>query len=113
VRRTGQRQLLLGQAKGIRRATVDDAETLARFNEAMAEETEDKTLDPDTVRAGVRAVFDTPEQAFYFVAERDGEVVGSLMITTEVMIADHPEDKEGGAPAMPDMGGMGGMGGMM
>ena len=67
----------------IRRATVDDAETLARFNEAMAEETEDKTLDPDTVRAGVRAVFDTPEQAFYFVAERDGEVVGSLMITTE------------------------------
>jgi len=67
----------------IRRATVDDAETLARFNEAMAEETEDKPLDPDTVRAGVRAVFDTPEQAFYLVAERDGEVVGSLMITTE------------------------------
>jgi ribosomal protein S18 acetylase RimI-like enzyme len=67
----------------IRRATVDDAETLARFNEAMAEETEDKPLDPGTVRAGVRAVFDTPEQAFYLVAERDGEVVGSLMITTE------------------------------
>jgi len=41
-----------------------------------------------------------------------GSVAG-LMITTEVMIADHPEDKEGGAPAMPDMGGMGGMGGMM
>jgi len=67
----------------IRRAAVDDAETLARFNEAMAAETEDKTLDPDTVRAGVRAVFDKPEQAFYLVAERDGEVVGSLMITTE------------------------------
>ncbi|WP_240316231.1 GNAT family N-acetyltransferase [Salinibacter ruber] len=70
-------------APAIRRATLDDAETLVRFNEAMAEETEDKTLDPETVRAGVRAVFDTPEQAFYFVAERDGEVVGSLMITTE------------------------------
>jgi len=41
-----------------------------------------------------------------------GSVAG-LMITTEVMIADHPEEKEGGAPAMPDMGGMGGMGGMM
>ncbi|WP_339665013.1 chaperonin GroEL [uncultured Pseudomonas sp.] len=37
--------------------------------------------------------------------------VASLMITTEAMIADLPE--EGGAPAMPDMGGMGGMGGMM
>ena len=67
----------------IRRATVDDAETLARFNEEMAAETEDKTLNPDTVRAGVRAVFDKPEQAFYLVAERDGSIIGSLMITTE------------------------------
>ncbi|MCO4784616.1 chaperonin GroEL [Marinomonas atlantica] len=37
--------------------------------------------------------------------------VAGLMITTEAMIADLPQ--EGGAPAMPDMGGMGGMGGMM
>jgi chaperonin GroEL len=40
-----------------------------------------------------------------------GSVAG-LMITTEVMVADAPEDSAG-APAMPDMGGMGGMGGMM
>ncbi|KXU37251.1 molecular chaperone GroEL [Ventosimonas gracilis] len=38
--------------------------------------------------------------------------IGGLMITTEAMIADAPEDKAA-APAMPDMGGMGGMGGMM
>ena len=42
--------------------------------------------------------------------------VASLMITTEVMVADSPAD-EGSAPHMPDMGGMGGgmggMGGMM
>ncbi|GGM04893.1 60 kDa chaperonin [Pseudomonas asuensis] len=37
--------------------------------------------------------------------------IGGLMVTTEAMIADIPEDKA--APAMPDMGGMGGMGGMM
>ncbi len=37
--------------------------------------------------------------------------VAGLMITTECMITDQPEDKS--APAMPDMGGMGGMGGMM
>ena len=36
-----------------------------------------------------------------------GSVAG-LMITTEVMIADAPEDKAPAAP-MPDMGGMGGM----
>ncbi len=35
--------------------------------------------------------------------------VAGLMLTTECMITDIPEDK----PAMPDMGGMGGMGGMM
>jgi chaperonin GroEL len=41
--------------------------------------------------------------------------VASLMITTEVMVADEPADDAGapGAPGMPDMGGMGGMGGMM
>lgn len=35
--------------------------------------------------------------------------VAGLMLTTECMITDIPEDK----PAVPDMGGMGGMGGMM
>lgn len=35
--------------------------------------------------------------------------VAGLMLTTECMITEIPEDK----PAMPDMGGMGGMGGMM
>ena len=35
--------------------------------------------------------------------------VAGLMITTEAMISEIPEEK----PAMPDMGGMGGMGGMM
>ena len=37
--------------------------------------------------------------------------IAGLMVTTEAMVADIPEDKA--APAMPDMGGMGGMGGMM
>jgi chaperonin GroEL len=37
--------------------------------------------------------------------------IAGLMITTEAIVADLPEDKA--APAMPDMGGMGGMGGMM
>ena len=41
-----------------------------------------------------------------------GSVAG-VLITTEALIADAPEDKSSAAPAMPDMGGMGGMGGMM
>ena len=39
--------------------------------------------------------------------------IAGVLITTEAMVADTPEDKPAAAPAMPDMGGMGGMGGMM
>ena len=39
--------------------------------------------------------------------------IAGVLITTEAMVADAPEDKAAAAPAMPDMGGMGGMGGMM
>jgi chaperonin GroEL len=40
--------------------------------------------------------------------------VASLMLTTEVMISDKPEERKNDMPAMhPGMGGMGGMGGMM
>ncbi|NWN91751.1 chaperonin GroEL [Marinobacter adhaerens] len=38
--------------------------------------------------------------------------IASLIITTEAMIADEPQDDAAGG-GMPDMGGMGGMGGMM
>jgi chaperonin GroEL len=47
-----------------------------------------------------------------FTALQNAASVAGLMLTTEAMITDAPEDK-GAAPAMPDMGGMGGMGGMM
>jgi chaperonin GroEL len=40
--------------------------------------------------------------------------VAGLLLTTEVMVAEIPEEKgQGAGPGMPDMGGMGGMGGMM
>lgn len=67
----------------IRPATTDDLDVLARFNEAMAKETENKTLDPDTIRNGIQTMLNEQRQGFYRVAERDDRVVGSLMITTE------------------------------
>ena len=39
--------------------------------------------------------------------------VASLMLTTDAMVAELPEDKSAGGAGMGDMGGMGGMGGMM
>ncbi|HMU81154.1 MAG TPA: TCP-1/cpn60 chaperonin family protein, partial [Microthrixaceae bacterium] len=38
--------------------------------------------------------------------------IASLLLTTECLVADKPEEAAAGG-GMPDMGGMGGMGGMM
>jgi len=45
------------------------------------------------------------------IALQDAASVAGLLVTTEAMVAEKPEPKDGAAPAMPDMGGMGGMGG--
>jgi chaperonin GroEL len=47
------------------------------------------------------------------IALQNAASVASLMLTTDCMVADLPEDKKGGgAPDMGMGGGMGGMGGM-
>ena len=67
----------------IRSATAEDAHALAQFNIAMAEETEERALDPVTVHAGVKAVIQSPARGFYLVAESGGVCVGALLITFE------------------------------
>ena len=46
------------------------------------------------------------------VALQDAASIAGLLITTEAMVAEHPEPKGQGGGGAPDMGGMGGMGGM-
>jgi len=67
----------------IRKATLADTEALVRFNLALAEETEGKKLSPETLAAGVRAVFENPSRGFYLIAEHHGSPVGGLLITPE------------------------------
>lgn len=67
----------------LRRAVPADARVIAEFNLAMALETEHKRLDPDTVHAGVLAVLNDARRGFYWLAEREGEIVGGLMVTYE------------------------------
>jgi GNAT superfamily N-acetyltransferase len=67
----------------VRTAHAADLESLAAFNAAMAIETENKTLAPQTLRAGVARVFAEPTRGFYLVAECDGSVAGCLMVTFE------------------------------
>ena len=65
------------------RAATEDVAAIAQFNIAMAAETEDLALDPQTVHAGVAAVVSDDRRGFYLVARSDGKAVGSLMITYE------------------------------
>lgn len=67
----------------VRLAVDTDAMAIAGFNVAMAMETEGKELLAEVVERGVRGLFENPKYGFYVVAERGGEVVGSLMITYE------------------------------
>ena len=67
----------------VRKAQLFDKEKIASFQEEMALETERLTLDPRQIRAGVEAVFQDKSKGMYFVAEADGEIIASLLITFE------------------------------
>ncbi len=68
----------------IRIASIEDANDLVEFNQAMALETEGKQLQTTILQSGVSAVFKDEKKGFYVVAE-DGnaKIVGGLMITFE------------------------------
>ena len=67
----------------IRSATSADTDAIARFNLAMALETEDKHLDAAVLHRGVTRMQASPELGFYLVACRDDDVVGCLGVTFE------------------------------
>lgn len=75
----------------VREATSADAHWLTDCAIALARETEDKALDPETVRAGIDAGLADPAKARYFIAMHDaragadtiGMPAGTLMLTRE------------------------------
>lgn len=67
----------------VRRASQDDHGVIVQFNQAMALESEGKTLDAPTLQSGVNAVLQRDGLGFYLLAEAAGQVVGQLLITTE------------------------------
>lgn len=64
-------------------AVPEDAAAIVEFQIAMARETEDLELDRDICAKGVAAVFDNSRHGFYLIAELEGKVVASTMITYE------------------------------
>ena len=71
------------EAIHIRPARQDDVSLMARWQEAMALETEDKPLDARTVARGIQRAFDDPQKGKYFMAEAGGRPIGTLMLTWE------------------------------
>ncbi len=67
----------------IRKATPEDAAVIIDFQKKLAWETENLKLDPEIISKGVKAVFTVPSRGQYWVAEDEGKVVASLLITYE------------------------------
>ena len=88
-----------GEESSVIVAKVIDGEGSYGFNAANGEY-------GDMIEMGIL----DPAKVTRTALQAAGSVAG-MMITTEAMVTDMPQD-ESAAPAMPDMGGMGGMGGM-
>ncbi|MCX6322409.1 MAG: GNAT family N-acetyltransferase [Bacteroidia bacterium] len=67
----------------IRKAKPEDASAIIDFQQKMAWETEQLTLIPELIAKGVKAVFAKTTRGQYWVAEEEGNVVASLLITFE------------------------------
>ncbi len=67
----------------VREATLKDLPRIIDFQLGMALETENKTLDVSILTEGVNKLFKDPSKGKYYVAEKQGGVVGCLMTTFE------------------------------
>jgi GNAT superfamily N-acetyltransferase len=67
----------------IRPADHSDRDFLADGNEAMAIETEGRAPDRTRLLAGVAGALADPAKGRFFIAERDGERVGQLLVQRE------------------------------
>ncbi|MEE9142410.1 MAG: GNAT family N-acetyltransferase [Gammaproteobacteria bacterium] len=67
----------------IRPARPDDALVIARFNAALASESEARTLDMSRLQNGVEALLSDSGKGRYWLAEVDGHVAGQISVTYE------------------------------
>ena len=67
----------------IRLAEFEDASIIAEYTRRIASETENVTLDLETVLSGVRNAMHQTQYGFYVVAQSAGEVIACLMVTYE------------------------------
>jgi ribosomal protein S18 acetylase RimI-like enzyme len=73
----------LSMSLTIRDAVPADKDCIAEFNSRMAAETKGRRLDEDIIGPGVARLIDDATKGRYWVAEKDGKIVGQIMITYE------------------------------
>jgi ribosomal protein S18 acetylase RimI-like enzyme len=67
----------------VRKAKSEDLNSILEFQIAMAKETEGIDLERSTVKKGATAVLENSAKGNYYVAEKNGQVIGSLLTTFE------------------------------
>jgi len=68
----------------VERGTINDAETIAGFQQAMAMESEGISLDSEKLLKGVTSALEDSGKGIYYLAKTvDNKIVGSLFITKE------------------------------
>jgi len=67
----------------IRKANIYDVEIISDFNSNIAIETESLALNHSVLLLGVQALLEDPQKGTYYLCERDGRIVGQMLITFE------------------------------
>jgi ribosomal protein S18 acetylase RimI-like enzyme len=67
----------------IRKAQIEDLETIVKFNYNLAKQTEDRELDLGILTKGVEAILNDTTKGQYYVYVLEGKVVGQIMHTYE------------------------------
>lgn len=66
------------------KANYEDANTIAENNILLAKESENKTIDYETVLKGVKNLISNEKNGFYLIAKNNkNKIIGQLMITYE------------------------------
>lgn len=67
----------------VRKAKIEDIETIVEYNYNLAFETEKKRLDKDILFKGVKSLIEDEKKGIYHVCIIDNKVVGQIMYTYE------------------------------
>ena len=67
----------------VRHGEIKDIQSIVDFQQKMAWETEELKLNVEVLMKGVKAVFEDSKKGQYIVAESEGEIIASMMLTPE------------------------------